>query len=204
MLSPRPADSSAQASIIVGTLVPNVGNTANGLVLAGQDIAKTGFTYPALGYAPRFGGAWDVKGNQRLVVRGATGLFFDRPPVNSIYGTTSNPPKSQNVTVRYGNLQDISTAGLTTVAPPAITVFTYENDLPTSFQWNLGVQAALPFTSAVDVSYTGQHSYNTQNTVNLNSIDLGAAFVDDDEEPSRHRMHDGMVETKYPIVNRVS
>ena len=40
---------SAQASIIVGTLVPNVGNPANGLILAGQGIAKTGFTYPEHG-----------------------------------------------------------------------------------------------------------------------------------------------------------
>jgi hypothetical protein len=175
----------AQASVIVGTTVPNVGNTANGLVLAGQGIAKTGFTYPALMAAPRFGGAWDVKGDQHFVVRGATGLFFDRPPANSIYATTSNPPKSQNVTVRYGNLQDISAAGLTTVAPPAITVFTYDNSIPASYQWNLGVQTVLPFSSALDVSYTGQHSYNTQNTVNLNSIDLGTAYLSQYQDPTQ-------------------
>jgi hypothetical protein len=176
--------SSTQASVIVGTMVPNVGNPANGLILAGDGIAKTGFTYPAIRYAPRFGGAWDIRGNQQFVVRGATGLFFDRPPVNSIYATTSNPPKSQNVTVRYGNLQDISTAGLTTVAPPAITVFEYDNDYPTSFQWNVGLQTLLPFTSALDVSYTGQHSYDTQNTVNLNSIDLGVAYLPQFQDPT--------------------
>ena len=137
-----------QASVTVGTMVPNVGNPANGLILAGQGISKTGFTYPAVAVAPRFGGAWDVRGNQRWVVRGATGLFFDRPPVNSIYATTSNPPKSQNVTVRYGTLQDISATGLTTVAPPAITVFEYENNYPTSYQCNVGLQTLLPFTSA--------------------------------------------------------
>ncbi len=175
----------AQASIIVGTLVPNVGNTANGLILAGQGIAKTGFTYPAIGYAPRLGGAWDVRGDQHLVLRGATGLFFDRPPVNSIYATTSNPPRSQNVTVRYGNLQDISTAGLTTVAPPAITVFSYDNRFPSSFQWNLGLQTMLPFSSALDVSYTGQHSYDTQNTVNLNSIDLSTAYLAQYQDPTQ-------------------
>jgi hypothetical protein len=174
-----------EANILVGTLVPNVGNTANGLVLAGQGIASTGFTYPWLGYAPRFGGAWDVKGDQHWVVRGATGIFFDRPPVNSIYATTSNPPRSQNVTVRYGNLQDISTTGLATVAPPSITVFQYDNKLPTSFQWNVGLQTALPLTSALDVSYTGQHSYNTQNTVNLNSIDLGTAFLPQYQDPTQ-------------------
>jgi hypothetical protein len=176
---------STQASIIVGTLVPNVGNPANGLILAGQGIAKTGFTYPYMGYAPRFGGAWDVKGTGRLIVRGATGIFFDRPPVNSIYATTSNPPRSQNVTVRYGNLQSISSAGLTTVAPPAITVFEYDNHLPTSFQWNIGTQTLMPFNSALDVSYTGQHSYNTQNTVNLNSIDVGAAYLPQYQDPTQ-------------------
>jgi Carboxypeptidase regulatory-like domain len=175
---------SAQASVIVGTMVPNVGNPANGLILAGQGISKTGFTYPALRYAPRFGGAWDIRGNQQFVLRGATGVFFDRPPVNSIYATTSNPPKSQNVTVRYGNLQDISTAGLTTVAPPAITVFEYDNDYPASYQWNIGLQTVLPFTSALDVSYTGQHSYSTQNTVNLNSIDLGVAYLPQYQDPT--------------------
>jgi hypothetical protein len=176
---------SAQASVIAGTMVPNVGNPANGLILAGQGIAKTGFTYPALAFAPRFGGAWDVKGDQRFVVRGATGLFFDRPPVNSIYATTSNPPKSQNVTVRYGTLQNISTAGLTTVAPPSITVFEYDNNYPTSFQWNIGSQMTLPFSSALDVSYTGQHSYDTQNTVNVNSIDLGTAYLPEFQDPSQ-------------------
>ena len=72
---------STQASIIVGTLVPNVGNPANGLILAGQGIAKTGFTYPAVGYAPRFGGAWDVKGDQQFIVRGG-----DRPVLRSSAG----------------------------------------------------------------------------------------------------------------------
>ena len=176
--------SSTQAPIIVGTLVPNVGNPANGLILAGDGIAQTGFTYPKLRVAPRFGGAWDVRGDQKVIIRGATGLFFDRPPANSIYGTTSNPPRSQNVTVRYGNLQDISAAGLQTVAPPAITVFEYENDLPTSFQWNIGTQLVFPFASALDVSYTGQHSYNTQNTVNLNSIDLGSAYLPQYQDPT--------------------
>ena len=173
-----------QGSIIVGTMVPNVGNPANGLILAGDGIAQTGFTYPKLRVAPRFGGAWDVRGDQKFIVRGATGLFFDRPPANSIYGTTSNPPRSQNVTVRYGNLQDISATGLPTVAPPSVTVFEYKNDLPTSFQWNIGTQMVFPFASALDVSYTGQHSYNAQNTVNLNSIDLGVAYLPQYQDPT--------------------
>jgi Carboxypeptidase regulatory-like domain len=175
----------AQSGVIVGTLVPGTGSSTNGLQSAGKGIADTGFTYPAVGYAPRFGAAWDLHGNQQFVVRGGGGLFFDRPPANSIYGTVNNPPFAQNVTVRYGLLQNIGAAGLTTVAPPALTVFEYDNKLPASFQWNIGIQMALPFTSAIDVSYTGQHSYNAQLTSNLNSIDLGLAYLPQYQDPTQ-------------------
>jgi hypothetical protein len=174
---------SGQASLIVGTLVPGTGVTTsgiptNGLIPAGTEgIADTGYTYPALGYAPRFGTAWDVTGDSKFVVRGSVGLFFDRPALQTVYGIVNNPPFSQNVTVRYGLLQDIGTAGLTTRSAPAVTAFLYDNKLPVSAQWNAGVQTTLPFSSALDVSYTGQHSYNGQITVNLNTIDYGAAYL---------------------------
>ena len=68
-----------------------------------------------------------------------------------------------------------------------MTVFQYDNKLPASFQWNVGVQMMLPFSSALDVSYTGQHSFNTQATVNLNTIDLGMAFRPADTRIRRRR-----------------
>ena len=42
----------------------------------------------------------------------------------------------------------------------------------------------MPFASALDVSYTGQHSYDTQNTLNLNSIDLGTAYLAQYQDPT--------------------
>ena len=64
-----------------------------------------------LAVAPRVGAAWDVKGNQQFVVRGGVGLFFDRPPANTVYNTVNNPPFTRNVTVRYGQLQNIEQRG---------------------------------------------------------------------------------------------
>ncbi len=98
-------------------------------------------------------------GNQKFVVRGSAGLFFDRPPAQNVYNTVNNPPFSRNVTVRYGQLQDLNSAGLTTEAPPALTVWQYDEPLPSSVQWNTGVQMAMPFSTVLDVAYTGQHSY---------------------------------------------
>jgi hypothetical protein len=66
-----------------------------------------------------------------------------------------------------------------------MTVFEYDNKLPTSFQWNIGTQKALPFASTIDVSYTGQHSYNGQAAINLNSIDLGMAYQAQFQDPTQ-------------------
>jgi hypothetical protein len=165
------------STLAIGTVVPNTGSPTNGLFAAGQGpVAETNHTYPALGVTPRVGAAWDVKGNQQFVVRGGAGLFYDRAPANSVYGTVSNPPFTRNVTVRYGELQNMSSTGLSTEAPPALTVWQYDNKLSASTQWNLGVQMALPFAAALDVAYAGQHSFDTNTGVNINAIDLGAAF----------------------------
>jgi hypothetical protein len=144
---------SGQASLIVGTLVPGTGSTTNGLVAVGTEgLDKYGYKYPSLGYAPRFGMAYDLGGDQKYVVRGGAGLFFDRPAVQTIYAIVNNPPFSQNVTVRYGRLQDIGSAGLTTRSTPTLSVYQFDNKLPASSQWNAGVQLSLPLTSAIDLS----------------------------------------------------
>ena len=61
-------------------------------------------------------------------------------------------------------LQSLGTGGLTTTTPPALNVYEYDATLPSSFQWNGGVQMALPWAIALDVSYVGQHGYNIVQT----------------------------------------
>ena len=172
------------SALAIGTLVPNSGPITNGLFASGQGpVADTMYTYPKLGWTPRFGAAWDVKGDQRFIVRGGAGLFYDRAPANTVYGTVNNPPFTRNVTVRYGELQNLGT-GLTTESAPALTVWQYDNKLSASTQWNGGIQMAIPFSAVLDVAYAGQHSYNTNSAVNLNAIDLGAAFIPANQNPA--------------------
>jgi hypothetical protein len=171
--------------LAVGTLVPNTGSTTNGIFAAGEGpVARTNHQYPALGVTPRVGAAWDVRGDQQFVVRGGAGLFYDRPPANSVYGTVNNPPFTRNVTVRYGQLQNLSTTGLATEAAPSLTVWQHDNKLSASTQWNAGIQMALPFSSALDVAYAGQHSFDTNTAANINSIDLGMAFLPANQNPA--------------------
>jgi hypothetical protein len=174
----------ARTNAAVGTLVPDSGNSTNGIFAAGQGITDTAFTYPALAVAPRVGVAWDVSGTQDFVVRGGAGMFYDRPSANNVYNTVNNPPFSRDITVRYGQLQNLESSGLRTEAPPALTIFEYDMPLPASVQWNAGFQAALPLNAAIDVAYTGQHSYDEILNVNLNNIDLGTAFRPELQDPT--------------------
>ena len=151
--------------------------STNGLVQAGQGIPLTTYLQPALGVAPRFGMAYDLTGKQKIVLRGGGGLFFDRPSGNAVFGQVLNPPTRKNVTLRYGQLQTLGAGGLATEAPPSLSVYEYDSPLPSSRQWNVGVQMALPWGTVVDVSYVGQHGYNIVEGININAVDFGSAFL---------------------------
>jgi hypothetical protein len=62
---------------------------------------------------------------------------------------------------------------------PIINSFQYNAALPKDWQWNGGVQIALPWQSAVDFEYVGHHAYDIlsasggASSVNINTIDLG-------------------------------
>jgi hypothetical protein len=174
------------SSLAIGTLVPNSGNPTNGLIRQGQGISKTNFVWPRLAVAPRFGIAYDLSGDQRLVLRGGTGIFYDRPNASTTTPAAGNPPTSRNITVRYGQLQNLGGRGLTTEGAPALAgLWVYDpGSLPTSVQWNAGMQRMLPWAVAVDVSYVGQHSFNEVQTVNLNALDFGTAFLPSSQDPT--------------------
>ena len=167
----------------IGTLVPGSGDTDNGLFLSGQGIAKTTYTWPKFAVAPRFGAAYDITGKQTLIARGGAGLFYDRPSGNSIYPQVQNPPTIRNLTVRYTELQSLST-GLQTEAAPSLSVFQYESGLPSTWQWNGGIQMMLPWATALDVEYTGQHGYNIVEAVDINAVDFGSAYLGGNQDPT--------------------
>ena len=172
------------STLAIGALVPNTGNRTNGLYLSGQGITETTFNWPTIALAPRFGTAWDVTGEQRIVLRGGGGLFFDRPSGNSVFDQLLNPPTLENVTVRYGELQTLGSGGLATTTPPTLNVYEYDAKLPSSIQWNGGAQMTLPWAIALDVSYVGQYGFNIVQGVNLNAVDYGAAFLPENQDPT--------------------
>jgi hypothetical protein len=174
------------SSIAIGTIVPGSGSAVNGLQVAGEGIVDTGYKWPAIAAAPRFGMAYDLKGNQTFVLRGGAGLYYDRPSANAAgtYNMIGNPPITDTATLRYGQLQTLNSVGLSTLGAPSLQANEYESPLPASVQFNAGVQMTMPWAMTLDVEYVGQHSYNTIQSVNLNSIDFGTAFLPSSQDPT--------------------
>jgi hypothetical protein len=71
-----------------------------------------------------------------------------------------------------------------------MTTFQYDADVPASWQWQFGAQMALPWASSIDVSYVGNRGVHrlgglqNGNLVNQNSIDFGAAYLPQNQDPT--------------------
>jgi hypothetical protein len=183
------APGAANTQAAIGTPVPGIGNSLNGILQAGNGISKYGYTWPAIVLGPRFGFAYDMTGKQTWILRGGGGVFYDRPDGNTVFSIPGNPPIATSTDVRSGNLQTLG-QGLSFGPVPALVVFQYNAKVPASIQWNIGVQKTLPWASVVDVSYVGNHGYNRLgafqggSTVNLNAIDFGAAYLPKNQDPT--------------------
>ena len=96
-----------------------------------------------------------------------------------------NPPSSRLVTVRYGQLQSLG-AGRPDDAGRAGAqhhrlrgqAARRRRSSAAASRWRF------PGTTTLDVEWVGQHSFNTVRTVNINTVDFGAAFLPQNQNPN--------------------
>ena len=167
----------------VGRLVPGVGAITNGVVQAGAGIEPGLYRNRGVHFAPRFGFAYDLSGDQSLVIRGGGGMFYDRPQGNTVFDLVRNPPVTLEPTLFYGRMQDVGT-GLTLLAPPSLVAIDRGGKVPTTYAFNLGVQYKLPFESVLDVSYVGTVGSHLLQRRNINAPAYGAAYLAQYQDPT--------------------
>ncbi len=182
------------SSSVIGNIVPGTGNPLNGIVLAGKGINKANYNEPFLVFGPRFGAAYSL--TQKVVLRGAIGLLYDRPQGDAVFYQIGNPPFNSQGTVFNSTLQAVA-AGTASIyqAPPQMLVFNYNADIPASLQFNIGTQVVLPWSSLLDISYVQSNNYNTvgwgtiatpagYSPLDLNAPDLGTAYLAKYQDPT--------------------
>jgi hypothetical protein len=183
------AAGAANTQALIGTPIPGTGNLLNGVIQAGHGIADTNYQWPALVVGPRFGFAYDLTGHADWVLRGGVGLFYDRPDGNTVFSTPGNPPTATAQNLYYGQLATLG-QGLSPQPVPAMVTFQYRAQIPSSLQWQVGVQKTLPGQMVADVMYVGNHGYNLMGAFqggdlqNQNSVDFGTAYLPKYQDPT--------------------
>jgi hypothetical protein len=180
----------------IGTIVANTGILMNGIIQQGKGINEANYVESFMSYGPRFGGAYDIRGDQSIVFRGSLGYFFDRVQGDSVFGQSGNPPTGEQSTVYYSTLQSLAAGGQVLHAPPAMLVYYYNAEIGSSLNWNSGLQMILPWSSSLDISYVGSHNFNSvafgaisiptnEVPMDQNAPDIGTAYLPQYQDPTR-------------------
>lgn len=113
-------------------------------------------------FSPRFGFAWDVRGDGRTSVRGAFGLLYDIGGFGGALtaATTGTPPFSNQSTVLLPAQFTIPFVFPASAAGRAVRILDYCHQQPHMLQYNLTVERRLPFDMALTLAYTGSRGIN--------------------------------------------
>ena len=170
------------AALFIGSIVPNSGNLANGILQADQGVNKYLMRVPPPLWAPRVGFAVDLTGRGNLVFRAGGGAFYDRYQGNETFNTITNPPAVFTPQVVNGMAQNLSLSGAL-VAPSDLTVMSYSGKVPLIYNYSAGLQAKLPFATVLDVAYVGSLGRQLLYNTNINGAPYGTGFKAENQDP---------------------
>jgi hypothetical protein len=135
-------------------------------------------------FAPRFGFAWDVKGDGKTSIRASAGIGYDYPNAQYHLWTSIVPPWGASTTITNPVFDDpwsTSTAGFNGVNPfpaqfgpttpfvPNGNYTSMNNIDPAQVQnWNLTIQRQLGRDVLVSASYIGSHTIHILGSEQLN------------------------------------
>ena len=165
---------------VPGTALSDVSFYLNGVGLAGRNGVPQGLVQNHWNnFGPRVGFAYDIGGDQKTVLRGGFGMFYERIQGNDVYNMGPNPPFSYNPNpsnVSFSNPSVSLTSGLAAARPffPAsFTSLAYSDyKLPVATQFSFGIQRQLSQAAVLNVAYVGSVDYHQPDQRAINTVPL--------------------------------
>jgi len=152
-----------------GTLAPGTGNLLNGIVFPSKNGIPRGLVHnhnDTIG--PRFGFAFDPKGDGKMAIRGGYGVGYYRIEGNDIYGLVGNPPYSKLATFFNPPFDNPAAGSAAPLTPLALNGFDQVYEIPMTQSWSFGVQRQLTSELMMNVAYVGSRGTHLDNHEDIN------------------------------------
>jgi len=166
---------------VSGTALSTVKFYMNGIGLAGRNGVPSSLTdNHYLNFAPRLGFAFDTFGDQKTILRGGFGMFYERNAGNEEYNMGANVPFSNSAQTNFAYISNPAvsyingqSAGQSPTTPQGFTGVQKNLPISTIYQYNLGIQQQLQRNMVFTVGYVGNRSAHLSQTVDINTLPYG-------------------------------
>ena len=155
---------------LVGTIIPGSGSAVDGMSVDGMTGKGDFYSFPAIVAAPRFGFAYDPKGNGKMVIRASAGMFYNRT-TDSFQSGAGVAPVVYTPVLYYGSIANIPQAAQSAViSPTAGGVLFGQQRIEHVNAFNVTVQRDIGFNTVVDVAFVGNYDRDGRGAPNPGSI----------------------------------
>ncbi len=172
------------AAVNIGRIVPGSGSLTNGIGQSGDaGVPDRLITDNGILFAPRFGLTYDITGHQSFIFRAGGGVFYDRYEGNISFALISNPPTTFTPLIRFGRLQELDPNNAL-LAPSGLNAQSASGEVPSTYNFNAGLQKKLPGGMIWDIAYVGSIANHLPRQVNANAVPYGARFLPENQDPT--------------------
>lgn len=174
-------------AVLIGAIVPNSGDTANGMVVDDGKILPRGLMkHQGVLYGPRFGFAYDVFGDGKTAVRGGFGITYNTRERVLLLDVARTPPLQYTPTVYYSTFSTLlQSAG--TLFPVSTTGLSVAGNVPSVYNYSLGIQRSVGFNTVLDVAYVAALARHLLALRNIATLPYGFRFLPQNQDPTTGR-----------------
>jgi hypothetical protein len=175
----NPANGQILPAVLIGSLAPGSGQIFQGLAIYRESIMHA----PGLMTAPRFGFAYDLFGNGKTALRGGFGMYPGQIAQDRTSDHLTQPPIQDTLNVYYTTIAAL-TSSAAFFSPTSVLGVQHNLHPPEVYNWSLGVQRDIGFSTVADVAYAGSVSRHLQEQRSINAVPYGTNFLPSSLDPT--------------------